>query len=627
MDLLAVKLGGPAGPHAIPPRQLLSYLRYRPGMEVSAEAGEDAARRAGAGLVLDGSLVRSGTGVELSAELRPTDGRSRPVRASVMGSADSLAALVDRLAAQLLVGQSQSATTALGDLSTARAIGEYLQGKAAHRRGRYMEAVGHFRAALDEDSTFALAALEDIASESRADRAGLERATRLAWAARAKLNPKGQALLRAYLGPKYPEPSAMILEVAAWQEATQTAPDVADAWFELGDTQLHFGMDNDLVRPVESAAGNFRRALELDSTFVMPLDHLLMANWYLEDTTDLRRLAGLWSAQDTASGDRSDYMRWRLAVVLGDSAAQRRERARFDRWHDESLSWMTTAAQADAIGLQDLEPALRERERRAVAGPRLREIRMLRRTWLLNAGRPSAALALGDSLESGDRFPAEARLRRIQDALFWDGDTTIAAREVAALTGASRSRRVATAGGEAIQALTACRLGLWALDHGAEAGVREWAGRLRTSRFASGTIYTDDDRLICADLLDAWLALREGRPEARRLVGQADSIMIYSDVAADWEVTNLVTARLREALGDLPGARRAIGRRYVEVPFSPDYQSTYLREQARLGLLAGDTTTALRALRRYVALRSDAEPALRAELDRARAQLAQLLGK
>ena len=53
----------------------------------------------------------------------------------------------------------------------------------------------------------------------------------------------------------------------------------------------------------------------------------------------------------------------------------------------------------------------------------------------------------------------------------------------------------------------------------------------------------------------------------------------------------------------------------------------YLREQARLALQAGDTASAVRALRRYVALRADAEAGLRPELDRARGQLAALVGR
>ena len=40
---------------------------------------------------------------------------------------------------------------------------------------------------------------------------------------------------------------------------------------------------------------------------------------------------------------------------------------------------------------------------------------------------------------------------------------------------------------------------------------------------------------------------------------------------SDWPVTSLVTARLREATGDLPGARRAIAREWVALPLSPAY--------------------------------------------------------
>ena len=85
---------------------------------------------------------------------------------------------------------------------------------------------------------------------------------------------------------------------------------------------------------------------------------------------------------------------------------------------------------------------------------------------------------------------------------------------------------------------------------------------------------------------------------ARRLLDRADSIYLASDVLADWPVTNLVTARLREATGDLPGAARTIGRVQVALPVSPTYRSTYVREQARIGLEVGDTAGAVRALRR-----------------------------
>jgi len=628
VDLLAVKLAGPVGVHAVPPRQILSYLRYRPGTDVSAEAGLDAARRAGAGLVLDGSLVRSGSGVQLSAALRRTDGRGTALQATAAGALDSLAPLVDRLAAQLLAGQGGGGAR-LGELSTAAAINEYLQGKVAHRRGRYEDAVAHFGAALREDSTFALAALDLIPAADRTDdqEAADARARRLAWAYRAKLNAKGQALLRAWLGPNYPAPSSLVLVMAAWQDAVRIAPDVVDARFELGDQQLHFGDLNDVPHAVESAEENFRRSLELDSSFVMPLDHLLLAKLYLEDTTGLRSLARLWAAQDTASGDRSDYMRWRLAVALGDSATVSLQRARLDRWPDQSLIWLTGVSQVEGVGLGDAQLGIRELRRRAVAGPRLRAARMWWRDWLLNSGRPSEALALTDSLESGQPFVGWATLQRIDDALFWDGDTAAAAADVRILSKTAALSRATDSVADAARARAACRLGLWSLSRGDQAGVRAWSGRVRARRLTTQDVFTDDDRAICGDLLDAWTAWREGRPNAGALLDRADSLYLASDIATDWPVTNLVTARLREAIGDLPGARRAIGRIQVATPTSPVYVATFLREQARLALQAGDTASAVQALRRYVALRSDPEPALRPEQHRARTQLAALLGR
>ena len=598
VDLLAVKFAGSSGVHAVPTRQVLSYLHFQPGMTVSPDAGTDAARRAGAGLTLDGTVVRSGSNVQLSASLHRTDGSGRPLEASATGVLDSLPALVDRVAAQLLAGQDRGTTTMLGEFSSSAAIAEYLQGKSAHRRGRYREAVTHFNAALREDSTFALAALDLIASAIRtSDAESVRRARALAWASRAKLSPKGAAMLRAWLGPNYPAPSSLVLVLAAWQDAVRIAPDVADAWFELGDQQLHFGALNDVPRAVQNAERNFSRALELDSSFVMPLDHMLLAKFYLEDTTDVRALARRWSAQDTISGDFADYMRWRLALALADSVGIARQRERMDRWLDPGLSWLAGVGQAEGVGLGDVRLALEEMRRRAVTGPKLRDARLWWRDWLLNTGRPAAALALTDSLESGEPWPGWARQQRIDDALFQDGDTAVAAADVRALSkpGSSKASDPIIA---AAHMRAHCRLGLWSLSRGDSAGVQARWNRLHSVRLADQEVYQDDDRAVCADLLEAWLAWREHRPDYLTLLDRADSINLASNVSSDWPVTSLVTARLREATGDLPGARRAIAREWVALPLSPAYHSTYLREQARLALQAGDTTAAIQPLRR-----------------------------
>ena len=628
VDLLAVKLDGSAGPRAVPPRQILAALHYKADMAITPELADEAARRTGAGQVLDGSLVRSGAGIELSATLRRTDRGGRALQAQTAGSPDSLPVLVDRLAAQLLAGQA-AVLPSLGELSSAKAITAYLRGKAADRQGRYEDASAAYGVALQDDSTFALAALEQIGVAFRyGDEEVAQRARRLAWDNRARLSAKGRILLRARLGPRYPEPSSMISSIAAWQEAVDAAPEVPDAWFELGDMQLHHGGLNDIPSPVARAETNFRRALELDPSWVLPLDHLLMAKLWLDDTTDLRALAQRWLAQDTIPGDRSPYLRWRLGVALGDSAMVAHQRATLDRWSDDAVLWLAGNAQADAVGVGDVELALQELERRAVTGRKLWRARQYRRDWLLNSGRPAAALALTDSLASTPPFPGWARLTRIEDALFWDGDTAAAAADVRALSAESSGRRKATGAAPGREVRGHCRLGLWAMQRSDRTGVRAWATRLEGERTTADDAFNDDDRLMCAGLLDAWLAWRDGNAAgARRLLDRADSIYIASDVMDDWQLTNLVTSRLRESVGDLPGAARAIGRVRVALPVSPVYWSTYLREGARIAEAVGDTAAAVRGWRRLVALRERAEPPLRPEVDSARARLAALVGR
>jgi hypothetical protein len=56
----------------------------------------------------------------------------------------------------------------------------------------------------------------------------------------------------------------------------------------------------------------------------------------------------------------------------------------------------------------------------------------------------------------------------------------------------------------------------------------------------------------------------------------------------------------------------------------PWYLSTFLREEGRLSELTGDNAGAIRAYRHYLALRSDAEPAVKPEVDAVRARLARL---
>src|SRR5262249_57811746 len=133
---------------------------------------------------------------------------------------------------------------------------------------------------------------------------------------------------------------------------------------------------------------------------------------------------------------------------------------------------------------------------------KLWEARDRRLEFLLNAGRPAAAQALTDSLASGEAYPGWARVTRIENALFWDGDTVSAAADVRALTTAAGQRRSRTSTPTGAEVRGHCRVGLWALHHGDAAQVRAWSTRLRGETAKADDAFNDDDRATCAGLLE-----------------------------------------------------------------------------------------------------------------------------
>jgi len=83
-----------------------------------------------------------------------------------------------------------------------------------------------------------------------------------------------------------------------------------------------------------------------------------------------------------------------------------------------------------------------------------------------------------------------------------------------------------------------------------------------------------------------------------------------------------VAARAHEAAGRDADALRAVRRGVWRFP--PQLLSTFLRDEGRLAAKLNDRAGAIRAYRHYLALRSDPEPELRAEVEQVRAELAEL---
>jgi serine/threonine-protein kinase len=421
VDLVAGKLPGGGGLRAVAPRAALAAWRSETagGTEDPARA---VARRLGAGLVLDGSVVGAPARVTLSATLRDAASGASIGSGQATGPADSLPVLVDRLVVALLAGRSRVTTQQLGGVSSLPALRAYLAGVAAHRAARYDEAVQHFDAALREDSTFALAALAAVpASWRRADRSSVDAIEARAFRMRARLQGADSILLRALLGETVPDNRSILGTIADLEQAVAVVPDRVELWFELGDRQLHFGVLQDYPDALPRARRSLERALALDSSYGIAVDHLLLLALHERDSVAAARLAPLFR-RTGSRGDAGGAFDWVLAELLNDSAAMREVRARIPSMPAASLSWLSALPQLETGGIDVSAMAVAQIARNASTVGEARRAAISARGLALNAGRPTAAEQASQRVVESGGALAFTDFVRVVAASYWDGD-------------------------------------------------------------------------------------------------------------------------------------------------------------------------------------------------------------
>jgi tetratricopeptide (TPR) repeat protein len=165
MDLLSGRLDG-AGPlTTVDPRVVVGITGQEAGEALDPARGAEVANSLGAGRFISGQVVGAAGQVSISARLMVADSLdARPPVVTVEGSADSLFALVDRLATGLLGNMVTGANariqrTAAQSSGSIQATKEFLRGEQFHRRGQFDSASVAYNRALALDSTFALAHL------------------------------------------------------------------------------------------------------------------------------------------------------------------------------------------------------------------------------------------------------------------------------------------------------------------------------------------------------------------------------------------------------------------------------------------------------------------------------------
>jgi hypothetical protein len=155
---------------------------------------------------------------------------------------------------------------------------------------------------------------------------------------------------------------------------------------------------------------------------------------------------------------------------------------------------------------------------------------------------------------------------------------------------------------------------------------------LRAVSIPTDSAWRGEGLLRLALLLDAQVAAIERRADAPLLLARLDSSLRDAPATVPAEgyadaVGNLVAARLWEERGDPVRALVAARRWRYGLPLVlQPCLSTLIREEGRTAALVGDRARAIRAYRRYLALRADPEPPLRAEWEQVRAELARLEG-
>ena len=607
LDLIAAKLTGSI--RTADTRTVLSAWRRAGGTDV-ADIDESRAlsamRGIGAGRVLQGEILQTGPTLQIHGTLIDVGAPAHRVSAAVSGGPSAIASLVDTLTAKLLAlsaGERQQTAATLASIPFP-ALEAFIEGQRDYRRGFYQAASNAFAKAIEYDSTFALAGLQLREASGWSDDPRGPLGEQIARKYADRLSP----VYRMILGPPEPAGCADIHE--ANEKAVAAAPDVPELWYAFADELFHCGRAMGIRDAWPRALAGFERALALDSTFTPALEHVPMIEAKFGDTA--AAVAALGRFPDT-----SDFLPFTKLFVYGDSARHAAALAEFARG---SLGFVAQVSVGlftswSRPSITDAEYLLRAASARAATDVDRRQVGWATHGVALSRGQPLRAVAALDAMHAQ---PADVLL----DALFWDGDSSAAARALPAARRALDAPAPADSSVLEAWVTNAFAVGEYNLVHGAPDIERRAVSLLRGVPPSSASAASRARRF--ALLLDAQAAVMRKEPTAAPLVASADSMLRRVDGGEYNESAgNLVVARLWEALGD-PQRAFAAAQRRPSGPEREPFGTTFLREAARLAAASGQVDAAIGYYRRYVAARAEPEPSMRPDLDAAKRELARL---
>jgi len=569
VDLLAAKLTGEGGPRAADPRTIMSQWTRMAGGGARQLLRADAmrlARSIGAGRALIGGVVGMPSGLVINASLFDVGEGVQIAQASVQGSMEDLTAVVDQLTVQLLALEAGEEDQRLGALASTslQALRAYLDGKVAYRRGNYTEADGHFQRAVEEDSTFALAALGWVSSAWW--RPGYDRfneARNVAWRLRDRLSPRDRALLDAWTGPRYPLASGWAEHLVRWELAIAAAPERPESWYESADIYFHYGPLLGVRDWQEQAEARMQRSSELDPTFAAPLGHLLELASIRGDEEAVRHYGEAYSAVDSA-GDTSWFIRWRAASVLEDEAGLERVLESFPDLNGSSLSRIVGLAQLYDSTLVAAHRAASVLTQRVGTLPERWEWWLGLHSFALNRGRPVEALGFIQEWAEVGGSPRESLRIKVLDGLYWDGDPEAAQEAADRLI--AMVDTISAPENELTEAQFAdiCVAEQWLLEKGDTSSALSSLARFRALADQTRLESLPLREAVCGATIEALLAMAQELATAGEAVERLNRLLLLVPNVETGDDPSLVgpfiVAQWRESQGDLEGALAAMRR-------------------------------------------------------------------
>jgi len=629
VDLIAAKLSG-EDLRALEPRTMLDAWRQAGGTEtndLSREASLQLARQLKAGKALLGDVVGTPNRLVLTVSLLGVRKGDQITKVSVEGPPDSLASLVNQIATQLMTQTSGEAQARMTNLSSTSlpALRAYLDGQARLRRGDAVNAAKDFDRALKEDSTFALAGMGlRLATGWYGDAALGTRGIEIAWREKARLSQRDQALLVALAGPRYPLVSSNLDVFKAREQYLSMAPDNAEAWYLLADQIFHYGSAMGIPDWEQRSLAGFKKAMELDSTYLPGYTHAMPLAPSMGDTAFYNRALRLRSVADTSSFWRVQND-WYLAARRGDEAEAQKVFQNLGPKPDNILNGIIRHMLFDGTGAAQVKPAV---DRFIASAPTDADRRGRARyahDVMLDLGRPSdASRYLQASKDSA--LDLNAFIITVRDASLGQIPAQQALESVRILSQTEAKPDAADSAGRAVQRALVRVLEPWRIAHGDTSQTRRSIQRLRLfARDAHNDPINAELEIAFVEMLYADAAKS---PNLRRSVERLDSLMLLLDVAtaptSRLAQQTIVGARIWEKVGDPARALSLVGRYAVWSSEAMPYLALQLREQGRIAAKAGDSKRAVRAYEHYLGMRATAEPALMPQVDSVRRELARV---